>query len=391
MLENASILIVNNIEANRAALSHNLCNAGYIVHSAESIQKGLSLLSREKIDLILLEVQLPDGDGFEMCVQLKSSAAFSSVPVLMISQLFMHSSDKVKGLESGADACLVSPVDSMELIATVKSLLRGRDTERKLRDACEKAESANKAKTEFLANMSHEIRTPMNAIIGLASILVNTPLSDKQMEFITTLQQSADSLLSLINDMLDISKIEDNHMELECVPFNLREMIQDVMGMMSVKANEKHLALELHYLTETENMFIGDPLRLKQVIINLVNNAVKFTSRGSVTVMIVSQPAQQPRMRDVTIQIMDTGIGVPQEKLAIIFDKFTQADSSTSRKYGGTGLGLTISKRLIEKMKGRILVESQLDIGSTFTIQVPLRAVELTAAEAKAGESAGIS
>ncbi len=240
-------------------------------------------------------------------------------------------------------------------------------------DARNRAEEANIAKSEFLANMSHEIRTPMNAVIGLSTILANSkPLTDKQREFIRTLQLSADSLLALINDLLDIAKIEARTVELEHVSFSLPQLIQEVTSMMAVQVHQKGLAFTGEGDCVDNRMFLGDPTRLRQIIINLCSNAIKFTSQGSVHVSIACHPHAQAEYENICISVTDTGIGIAPEKVATIFDKFVQADSSISRRYGGTGLGLAITKTLTELMGGTISVQSEAGRGSTFTVCIPL-------------------
>ena len=236
------------------------------------------------------------------------------------------------------------------------------------------AETANIAKTEFLANMSHEIRTPMNAVIGLANILaLSQPLTPKQAEFIKTLQLSANSLLSLINDLLDIAKIEAQTVELESLPFCLKRMTQEVISMMSLRTKEKGLTLTTDAEYARHHMFIGDSTRLRQIILNLCSNAVKFTERGGVHISVVCEPTDNREIETVRIIVTDTGIGIPPEKHEEIFQKFVQADNSISRQYGGTGLGLAITRTLIEIMGGTIEVESTLGKGSTFTARLPLQ------------------
>jgi PAS domain S-box-containing protein len=243
-----------------------------------------------------------------------------------------------------------------------------------LQQAIENAEAASRAKSEFLANMSHEIRTPMNAVIGITSLLQGHRLTpEKHEELVHTLHVSAQSLMDLINDLLDISKIENDHMEFENIPFNLAELIEEIISIMSVRAKEKLIDLTISYDPKLNTDFIGDPLRLRQVVMNIVSNAVKFTERGTVNVQIDSTDNNENSMMDIGIDVVDTGIGISPEKMELIFGKFSQADSSMTRKYGGTGLGLSISKSLIELMGGSISVISTLGLGSRFTIHIPLK------------------
>lgn len=235
-----------------------------------------------------------------------------------------------------------------------------------------RAEEASRAKTDFLATMSHEIRTPMNAIIGLSSILsASSPLSSKQSECIRTLQTSADTLLTLINDLLDISKIEAKSVELEETPFSLYQLMNDIQSMMSIRAQEKGLKFSVSMEDVRGLIFVGDPTRLRQVVMNLCSNAVKFTEKGEVRVDVGFELKELDTSL-ISICVRDTGIGVAADKKDSIFEKFVQADTSISRKYGGTGLGLAISKNLIEAMQGSIALETEIGKGSAFTVSVPL-------------------
>jgi light-regulated signal transduction histidine kinase (bacteriophytochrome)/ActR/RegA family two-component response regulator len=237
------------------------------------------------------------------------------------------------------------------------------------------AQQANMAKTEFLANMSHEIRTPMNAVIGLSRLLARSdPLSDRQREYIRTLQVSADGLLSLINDLLDISKVESRTLELEAIPFNLKTILEEVISMTSVKALEKGVTFTIDDSGALHHDFIGDPSRIRQIIINLCSNAVKFTEQGSIHLLVQSEPATVAGMERICVLVRDTGIGIAAEKLETVFQKFIQAESSISRRYGGTGLGLAITKMLTEAMGGEITVTSELGKGSEFKVCFNLKA-----------------
>jgi PAS domain S-box-containing protein len=234
------------------------------------------------------------------------------------------------------------------------------------------AEHANRMKSEFLATMSHEIRTPMNGIIGMTELLLDSKLSPRQVEFGQTVMQSAEALLGIINDILDFSKIEAGKLEIEEIPFNLRDIAEGVTDLMSVKAKEKAIELIMRYAPSTSEDFIGDPVRVRQIVTNLISNAIKFTATGRVLVDVEEMQTADPERPRISISIQDTGIGIAPHIQKRLFQKFTQADSSTTRKYGGTGLGLAICRELIEMMGGEITVESEVGKGSTFSFSLIL-------------------
>lgn len=239
--------------------------------------------------------------------------------------------------------------------------------------ATHRAEAANHAKSEFLANMSHEIRTPMNGVIGMAELLRDTKLSEEQRDYLENIIQSTDNLLSIINDILDLSKIESGKMQLEVAQFPLRKCVREVMEMFAPKAGEKGLDLSYFIEPELPNTLTGDITRMRQILINILGNALKFTHEGGVRlhVSMLSNNQGQDEYPIIRFEITDTGIGIPEEKIPTLFDSFTQVDSATTRKYGGTGLGLAITNQLINLMKGSITVESTVGKGTKFSLDFP--------------------
>ncbi len=256
------------------------------------------------------------------------------------------------------------------VFAAARDVTERNRVEEELRLAKAAAESSSRTKSDFLASMSHEIRTPMNAIMGIADLLSHTPLNPEQDKYVRIFRRAGDNLLNLINDILDLSKVEASQLEIERTEFSLSDVLEKVNEMVAVKAREKGLNLVFEIATDAPSDLLGDPSRLQQILLNLLGNAIKFTEAGEVTLRVTRDPtASVPTALRFTVT--DTGIGIAAQKLDRIFERFTQADSSTTRRFGGSGLGLTISKRLVELMGGRIEAESTIDVGSTFTIVVP--------------------
>lgn len=239
-----------------------------------------------------------------------------------------------------------------------------------LKEAEKKAEAASRAKSEFLANMSHEIRTPMNGILGMAELLLESGLTDRQADMIRVMNRSGRALVTIINDILDYSKVEAGELELSPEPFKLKDCIDDVVFLFKDGEGAENIDILFRFQSDLPDAFIGDVGRIRQILTNIVGNAVKFTEKGHVKILV--NGSVDKNIAQLRIDIQDTGIGIPTEKLSDIFDKFKQADGSTTREYGGTGLGLSIANQLTELMGGKLSVVSQLGVGSTFSIMVPL-------------------
>ena len=366
--------LVEKDEMLEAALS--LGHAGYWIYDFASKRYQLSqslreVLSKDEIDQILgkgiISIIHPDDRAdFKAAIQTlsKSNTQFNVISRMNVKSGFLQWARMTGELIRDSQG------QSARIRVFVQDITRERQRADLLEKAKDEAIAANQAKSQFLANMSHEIRTPMNGILGMAELLASTPVSERQKEFIDVINNSATALLTIINDILDFSKIEADAMTLDPTPFNLKTMVNDIAGLFHGKAQEKDLEIIINYPTNLPTAFIGDHGRIRQIITNLISNAIKFTDDGHITFQV--NVTQQDNIAFVSLDVIDTGIGVVEEKLPQIFEKFTQADGSTTRVYGGTGLGLTICKRIVELMDGRMKVSSEYGKGSSFGFVVPL-------------------
>lgn len=380
------ILIVDDLIENLISLEAILEDFEIEIIRAFSGEEALKYTQKEEFALVILDVQMPEMNGYEALEMMRQRKKTRYLPVIFVSAIHQSDLHIIKGIETGAVDFIPKPVIPDILKGKVKVFLDLYLQRRKLDDllvqmeeaninlkiARDKAEDATRSKSMFLANMSHEIRTPLNGVIGLTKLLNKTPLNAEQQDLLNIISVSGENLMQIINDILDFSKIESGQINFENIRFDLKEMVNNAFKLMQFRAEEKQIELSYTISPEVPSLLNGDPLRISQVILNLVNNAIKFTHKGSVKLELELLDRSENTVR-ILFRTIDTGIGISEDGLTMLFKDFSQTDTSISRKYGGTGLGLAISKNLVSLMNGEIGVKSELGKGSEFWFRLPLK------------------
>ncbi|MFH1160035.1 MAG: response regulator [bacterium] len=401
MITKPKILIVDDRIKNIIVLEEMLADLDASFVRALSGEEAITKAQETDFALILMDVHMPGMDGFEAVERIRQNPENELLPIIYITAFYHEDYYRVKGIKTGAVDFITKPIIPDILIGKVTvfinlykqrknlqdEILWREKIEKDLKTAKEIAEDATHAKQKFLSTMSHEIRTPLNAIINTINLLKDENPRSEQIESIEILKFSSDHLLRIINDILDYSKIDAGKLEFEKVEFEIRKLLQGVKQSFEYDVSRKKLQLDILLEDQIPPVVFGDSIRLTQILINLVGNAVKFTDKGNITIRTKLKKKFDSQV-DLEFQVIDTGIGIPEDKIELIFESFTQASSSTTRKYGGTGLGLAITKKLVELQGGTIVVTSKPGVGSTFCVILPFVVSEKKVVEDDAARKA---
>jgi len=364
-----TLLLVDDDPLNLEQLKQSL-SPYYALRFAKTGEEALLDAKRHCPDLILLGVGLPDMSSIEVCKRFKSEALINAVPVLFVSGKDDIAS-QLDGFDAGAADYVLKPI--------VPELLKRRiELQLNLLDLREK-ESVAKAHRQFTANLSHEIRTPLNAILGFSRLLSDTRLDIEQQDYLSNIAESSQRLLSMLNDTLDLAQLDSGQLALNSDVFSIGQLIDSVLDIMQLEAHNKGLHLNASLpRSQLAPCLQGDPLRLRQILFNVLGNAIKFTHEGSVRLTVEPVESAREGYQRLLITVSDTGVGIPEDRLTHIFERFNQADNSDARRYGGSGLGLAITKELLDLMDGRIQVSSQVDSGTTVVLELELPVSDAT-------------
>ncbi len=381
-MEKYKILLVDDeSDALRILVDILKTNKNYILYQAINGEMAYRITLKKKPDLIITDWAMPEMNGIELIKKVKKNTSVCHIPIIMATGTMMTIDDLEIALSAGAIDYIRKPIEEVELRARVKSMLTLSkyiadvlESNVHLDKAKKQAEESNRLKSEFLANMSHEIRTPMNAILGFSEILQKRLKNEEHLSYVEKIRTSGTNLLELINDILDLSKIDSEQLEIQKEPTNIYDVFNETIILFSELSKKKGIPLNISIAENLPKILTLDAYRIRQVLLNLISNALKFTEKGSVLIKgtidenLINEGNENNNSLNLKIQITDTGIGIPENQIDTIFDSFRQVDGQSTRKYGGTGLGLAISKRLVELMGGSISVKSEIGTGSTFTI-----------------------
>jgi len=395
------IIVVDDNLDNLSGLKNTLKDI-YEVYPCPSASELFDLLEHIQPDLILLDVEMPEINGYEAAKKLKSDDKFRDIPIIFLTSMGDEQSE-MEGLELGAVDYIHKPfaaplllqrikthLSMMEQQSEIKQLLELKTKEVSLREAAEQeAQNASRAKGEFLSHMSHEIRSPLNAVIGMINIASEAEDLPTVKRYLEKAGSASKYVLGVINDILDMSKIEANKLELSYAEFDIGGMLANILDVTNVRSAEKHQNITVNVNDNVPPSIIGDELRLSQVITNLMTNAIKFTPEGGKIGLNVEKLEEKDGELTLKIEVSDSGIGISPEQQKKLFTSFNQADSSITSKFGGTGLGLAISKRIVELMQGTIWIESELNKGSKFIFTIKVKRGTENTAKASAGSSTG--